>query len=632
VGGTAWQLAAYLAGVDAGDKKAVAAWLKRKGLLDGAKRKAKADGRGPCVATYTYTDGQGNRVARKLRFEPGPKGKAKDLSWERREGGKWVSGLGDPKISTPLYRVAKIINEPFVVLPEGEKDADAGESIGLPTATSGGTGSWREDHAEPLRGKSVVIVADADEPGRVEAQNRAASLYGKAPSVKVCEIPDCKDLAEGIERRWTRERLLSLFSEKPDWKPASGAVLIRRFEEIFKRYIIAAKGVSLVSALYALMAHCFDVFGWIAYLALTSPAESCGKSHAADVVDWASARPEILVSITAPALYRLITEAKPTIVVDEAEVLTGDGETTVALRAVLHAGCAPDDWIIRCAPNSHELQRFSPWCPKVFCAIGGLPAVPSSRCIQVEMQRKGAGERTEKWIRRRVRTELSKLSAEMAVWVAAHKEQIREVYESLPDESFEHRMGENFAPLEATLSVADRPRLSELTTARHNLAGSGDSCLEGVQLLKDIRKVFEDRNVTEMKSDALTSALVEIEGSPWAKGSRGRPLTQHKLAKLLKPFKVYPDRIGDRDSRLRGYKISWFQDAFARHSAPESVHPSTSRENSGDNEDFKASTKRAVDTSKNAVSPAEHTDTFKPGIGGEEHEPRILFADDREAI
>jgi hypothetical protein len=631
VGGTAWQLAAFIAGVNAGEKAAVKAWLKDTGLLNATKRKAKADGRGSCVATYLYTNRQGNPVARKSRYEPGPKGKPKDFAWERWEGGKWASGLGTVK--TPLYRIAEIINEPFVVLTEGEKDADAGARIGLHTATSGGTGSWREDHAEPLRGNSVVVVADADEPGRVEAQKRAASLFGKAASVKVCEIPDCKDLAEGIERGWTRERLHSLFSETPEWKPASGAVLIRRFEEIFKRYIIAAKGVSLVSALYTLMTHCFGVFGWIAYLAFTSPAESCGKSHAADIVGWASARPEILVSITAPALYRLITETKPTIVVDEAEVLTGDGETAVALRAVLHAGCAPDDWIIRCAPNTHELQRFSPWCPKVFCAIGGLPAVLSSRCIQVEMQRKGAGERTEKWIRRRVKTELSKLGAEMAVWAVAHKEQIREVYESLPDESFEHRMGENFAPLEAILSVADRSRLLELTTARHSLAGTGDSCLEGVQLLQDIWRVFEDRKVTEMTSDALTSALVEIEGSPWAEGSRGRPLTQHKLAKLLKPFKVYPNRIGDRDSRLRGYKVSWFQDAFARYLAPESVHPSTNRENRGDNEDFKASTKKAGDTSENAVSPANnaacgHVDTFKPGIGGEEHQPRIRFADD----
>jgi putative DNA primase/helicase len=583
------------------------------------------------VATYTYTDAEGKPVARKLRFEPGAKGKPKDFSWDRWEGGKWHSGLGSEKV--PLYRLAKVINEPFAVLTEGEKDADAGASIGLPTATSGGTGSWREDHAECLRGKSAVIIADADEPGRVEAQKRASSLYGKAASVKVCEIPGCKDLAEAIEKGMTGNDLLTLFDKTPEWKPASGAALIRRFEEIFNRYIIAAKGVSLVCGLYALMTHCFDVFGWIAYLAFTSPAESCGKSHAADIVGWASARPEILVSITAPALYRLITEAKPTIVVDEAEVLTGEGETAVALRAVLHAGCAPDDLIIRCAPNTHELQRFSPWCPKVFCAIGSLPAVLSSRCIQVEMQRKGAGERTEKFIRRRVKAELSKLGAQMAVCVAAHKEQIREVYESLPDDSFEDRIRENFAPLEAILSIADPSRFLELTTARNKLAGTGDSCSDGVQLLKDIKRVFDDRKVTEIASAELSSALVEIEGSLWSECSRGKPLSTSKLARLLRPFRVAPDRIGGKDSQARGYTLHQFEDSFRCYLPSKSVNPSTERTNTSGNEDLKPSTESAVDTSENAVLPAKNAgggrvDTFKPGIGGIEHEPRIRFADD----
>jgi hypothetical protein len=212
--GKAWALAAFIAGVDASDKAAVKKWLKDHGLLNGAKHNAKAAGRGLCVATYLYTDAQRNPVARKLRFEPGAGGKKKDFAWERWEGEKWASGLG--AVKTPLYHIANVVNEPFVVLTEGEKDADAGASVGLPAATSGGTGSWREDYAECLRGKRVVIIADADNAGRIHAQKVAASLHGKAASVCVCEVPGCKDLAEAIEHGWTCERLLSLFSDAPE--------------------------------------------------------------------------------------------------------------------------------------------------------------------------------------------------------------------------------------------------------------------------------------------------------------------------------------------------------------------------------------------------------------------------------
>jgi hypothetical protein len=44
--------------------------------------------------------------------------------------------------------------------------------------------------------------------------------------VKVCEIPGAKDLAEAIEQGWTRERLLALFDETPEWKTANGAEIL----------------------------------------------------------------------------------------------------------------------------------------------------------------------------------------------------------------------------------------------------------------------------------------------------------------------------------------------------------------------------------------------------------------------
>ena len=228
--GKGWVLAAFIADINPKNKKAVAAWLVEKELLPKAKRKAKpkADGRGPCVATYVYTDADGNPIARKLRFEPGANGKKKDFAWERWHDGRWLKGLGENgnTAKVPLYRLPRIKDEPMVVDTEGEKDADESAKIDLPTTTSGGTGSWREDHSEALRSKDVVIVADADEPGRKDAQEKAASLYDKAASVKVVEIFGVKDLTEAIQAGWTRDRLISLFTDAPEWKPATGAEIL----------------------------------------------------------------------------------------------------------------------------------------------------------------------------------------------------------------------------------------------------------------------------------------------------------------------------------------------------------------------------------------------------------------------
>jgi hypothetical protein len=216
--GTAWQFAAFLARLDAADKPGVTAWLKERGVFSSKQHsKPPKNTRGAVVAEYIYRDAGGSSVARKLRFEPGQDGRKKDFSWQRWENGAWTDGLSGLKL--PLYRLVEIQNEPCVVLTEGEKDADVGAQHGLPTATSGGVGSFREDHADALRGKDCLIIPDADDAGRAYAQNIAAMLRGKAASVKVCEIPHAKDLAEALENGMTVGEIFDLFEKSPEWTP-----------------------------------------------------------------------------------------------------------------------------------------------------------------------------------------------------------------------------------------------------------------------------------------------------------------------------------------------------------------------------------------------------------------------------
>jgi hypothetical protein len=219
VAGKAWALAAFIAGVDRSNKEAVKAWLEQHGFRE-AKRKTK-NKRGPCVRHYPYPDAvTGELVLRKNRYEPGADGRPKDFDWSHLDNGKWLPGYGG---HTPgLYGHANTLNLDWLLYVEGEKDKDAGADIGLPACTSGGTGSFTRLHAECLRGKRVVIIADADEAGRAHAQKIAAMLQGIATSVRICEIPDAKDLAEAIEQGWTRERLLALFDATPEWKSDNG--------------------------------------------------------------------------------------------------------------------------------------------------------------------------------------------------------------------------------------------------------------------------------------------------------------------------------------------------------------------------------------------------------------------------
>jgi hypothetical protein len=62
----------------------------------------------------------------------------------------------------------------------------------------------------------------------------------------------------------------------------------------------------------------------------------------------------------------------------------------------------------------------------------------------------------------------------------------------------------------------------------------------------------------------LVKALVALEGRPWGSG---KPLTQNRLARMLKPLAIAPDMTGPENARQRG--LWQFEEAFSRYLPPE---------------------------------------------------------------
>lgn len=172
------------------------------------------------IAAYDYKDASGKllfqvcRTADKRFFQRRPDGR-----------GGWVNGLGDVK--PVLYRLPEVLKAVqrgrTVFIPEGEKDVDNLARLGLAATTAPmGAGKWRDYYSEHLKGAKAVILPDNDEPGRKHAQQAAKSLYGKAASVKVLELPGLPekgDISDWLAAGGTREELLELAAEAPEWEP-----------------------------------------------------------------------------------------------------------------------------------------------------------------------------------------------------------------------------------------------------------------------------------------------------------------------------------------------------------------------------------------------------------------------------
>jgi hypothetical protein len=105
---------------------------------------------------------------------------------------------------------------------------------------------------------------------------------------------------------------------------------------------------------------------------------------------------------------------------------------------------------------------------------------------------------------------------------------------------------------------------------RAALQGAGTDVDEGSRLellLGDIRDVFDGlvSDKDRISSAHLIDRLVEIVPRPWAEyGRSGKPLTQNKLARLLKPLAIAPQKVRIGTETPNGYHRHQFQEAWDR--------------------------------------------------------------------
>jgi len=177
------------------------------------------------AAVYDYVTTDGELHHQTVRYDN------KSFTQRRPDGaGGWIWNLKD--ITPVLYnlpQVTKAIQEGRIILVlEGEKDCDNAKSkLGVVATTNPmGAGKWHDYYSNSLTGAKVVIIGDNDEPGRKHAAQVAASLYGKAASVKIVElpgVPEKGDLSDWLSAGGTRDGLKDLIRQAREFEPTEEA-------------------------------------------------------------------------------------------------------------------------------------------------------------------------------------------------------------------------------------------------------------------------------------------------------------------------------------------------------------------------------------------------------------------------
>jgi len=321
--------------------------------------------------------------------------------------------------------------------------------------------------------------------------------------------------------------------------PAGGVVegipLAKDLAVEIRKYLILPRDADLVIALWVLLAHTYEAFRLAPYLAIISPVKGCGKSTVLDVVELLVPRAIKAEGFTAAVIYRVIEKYHPTLLIDELDSFLKGNEV---LRGVLNSGYAATGKIARSVGDEHKTRTFSTWGPKVLALIGELPPTIEDRSIVIRMERKLAGEQAESLSPSREPAFLE-LKRRCIRWAEDHRESLRD---RDPDmEGFFNRQADRWRPLFAIADEIGGDWPAMVKGAAQELERRGERS-HGVDLLFDIRDIFDADGGPVLKSEVILNHLLRQQESPWAEWSKGNPMTPHALAKMLKPFDIKSDR------------------------------------------------------------------------------------------
>jgi hypothetical protein len=546
------------------------------------------------LGEYIYRDENGEAFlrVRKCRDEAGKK-QYPQSHWD---GNGWAKGKPDgPKIP---YRLPELIAAPTTALVyfcEGEKDADTLAKIGFvaTTASEGAAAKWDSGLTPFFRDRHVVIVPDADRPGRTHAQKVAKAIVGVAESVKIVDLypdrHDGSDVSDWIAKDSAGVRLAKEVKGAPLWAPsgpapaeaADGAELLAEVHGFCGRFVAYPSDHAHVAhTLWIMHTHAMEAWDSTPRIAFLSPEPGSGKTRALEVSEILVPNPVEAVNVTPAYLFRKVgaEEGPPTILYDEIDTVFGrKAKDNEEIRGLLNAGHRRGAVAGRCVVRGKivETEEIPAYCAVALAGLGWLPDTIMSRAIVVRMRRRAPSETVEPYRRRDEIDDGHALRARLAGWAAAKAKILYAARPAMPV-GIEDR---NADVWEALFAIADAAGGDWPTKAREAAVALIATTREeepslGIRLLADLRTVFGEAEALFTKT--ILGALHDIEESPWKDLRGDKSLDARGLALRLRQYGIKSKQVREGKQTSKGYARVDLVDAWARYLPPQTPERETS--------------------------------------------------------
>lgn len=315
-------------------------------------------------------------------------------------------------------------------------------------------------------------------------------------------------------------------------------------------------------ALWCVYSYSHDCFEISPRLLLTSPEKRCGKTTTLGVIAQLANRALATSNITPASIFRIIEEAKPTLLIDEADTFLGKSED---MRGIINSGHGRTGAsIIRTVGDEHKPRRFSTWAPMLIALIGLPPETILDRSIAIPLLRKKKGEEIERL--NPLDAKFDELRAKAMRWSMDNAESLR----TSPHEACDwlnDRAADNWQPLLAIANAVGDDWPKRAIAAARKLASTevADDASTGAMLLADIREIFLETSQPGVASQDICNELAKLDHRPWSEWKHGKVITPRQVAEILYPFGIRPKNIRLTMGQFKGYAAEDFADAFERY-------------------------------------------------------------------
>ncbi len=352
--------------------------------------------------------------------------------------------------------------------------------------------------------------------------------------------------------------------------PVDGIELADSIYKTISKHLVTEPYTVEAMTLWTILTYCFNAYRCLPKLAIISPEKRCGKTTALEIIKGLAHKELTACNMTSAVCYRSIEYWKPTLIIDEVDTFLNANEE---LRGVINSGHTKGTaFVLRCTGQTHEPKKFSTFTPMCMAGIGAksIPETIQDRSIMVELRRKTVDEIVTR-LPVDFKDECLDIRRKALRWCNDNFEHFK-IHNPKDIPSIANdRMEDNWMPL---LTIADcisddwsyKSRQSMLSLNKHRDYDDSVS----VELLKDIRTIWQSTDKDRIFSAELVNKLISLEDRPWCGWRHGSPMTANSLARLLKDYKIKSKhtRIGGLSPR-KGYIRKDFDDAFLRYLKPE---------------------------------------------------------------